>query len=49
MTILFTAELYRFAYMQFPAFNPIVFKQAPLRLKNDFKFPLCACVAAVDI
>ena len=47
MAILFVAELHRLK-MHFYAFNCIVFVQALVRLNNYFKFPLCACVAAVD-
>ena len=35
--------------MEFPAFSCIVFLQSLVRLNNDFQFPLCACVAAVDL
>ena len=47
MAILFVAELHRLK-MHFSAFSCIVFVQALVRLNNYFKFPLCACVAAVD-
>ena len=47
MAILFVTELHRLK-MHFSAFSCIVFVQALVRLNNYFKFPLCACVAAVD-
>ena len=49
MIILSKAELYASLKIEFPAFSRGVFIQVPLRLNNDFKFPLCACLAAVDI
>ena len=47
MAILFVAELHR-SKMHYSAFSCIVLVQALVRLSNDFKFPLCACAAAVD-
>ena len=48
MTILFVITIYRLK-RNFLLFSCSVFVQIPVRFNINFKFPLCACVVAVDM
>ena len=48
MTILFVTTIYRLK-RNFLLFSCSVFVQIPVRFNINFKFPLCACVVAVDM